>query len=299
MSWCFIFLLLSLTSTPNQIVKAKFLIGQFYSRNGSEFDSTVTEIKRMETWIDNSNNFKFSVAHFFSEMCPALSTSLDWYTTVIIHDHLLNYWRDGKIPLFTWQPACYDNDLPVLSTIPAAGSKTKSPDIFIKQFSTGQLDFYLTKVAFEIKTYLSGPDGKYGTIDDRRLYIRLGHEMNGNFYQWNVMANSKISSTDYILFWRYIRKFFDVYLGNNTNYMQRRIQWVWCPNNFDSANLTSKFVPAEDLYPGHDVVVSKFSFVIVTVIVIIFIYTMCRIGCAWMYTTLPTSMVVKIRSLVT
>lgn len=233
------------------VTNSKFLIGNFHFKNGSEFDVTTTQINIMEKWVGNS--FSFSVVNFFSEMCPALSSSLDYYTTVEIREHLLNIWNSYKIPIFTWQPSCYDPSLPTL-----AGAGIKAPDTFIKQFSTGQLDLYLTKVATEIKSYISGPDGIYGTGDDRRLYIRLGHEMNGNYYQWDVMANSKITSADYIAFWRYTRKFFDIYLGNNTNYIRRQVQWVWCPNNFDSANLTSKFIPAEELYPGNDVVVCTF-----------------------------------------
>lgn len=233
---------------------ATFLIGEFQFLNGSEFDVTMTQTNKMEAWV--GSNFSFSVSHFFSEMCPAMSSSLDWFTNVYVHDHLLNIWNNGKIPLFTWQPACYGQGLPVLANIPA-GSQTTTPNTFIKEFPLKQQDAYLTKVATEIEKYISGPDGQYATADDRRLYIRLGHEMNGNYYQWDVMANSQIVPADYIAFWRYTRRFFDTFLGNNTNIIRRQVQWVWCPNNFDSKNLTgTKFAPAEKLFPGNDVVVS-------------------------------------------
>lgn len=238
-----------------KITSSKFLVGEFAFKNSSEFDVTMTQVTNMEKWV--GKNFSFSVVQFFTEMCPAMSASLDWYTTYEIRYHLLNIWNAGKIPLFTWQPVCYDPSLPTL-----AGAGYKTPDTFLKEFPLKQQDAYLTKVATEIKSYISGVDGQYGTVDDRRVYIRLGHEMNGNYYQWNVMENPNILPSDYITFWRYTRQFFDNYLGNNTKYIRRQIQWVWCPNNFESGNLTgTKRTTAEQLYPGNDVVVRSYIYI--------------------------------------
>ena len=78
--------------------------------------------------------------------------------------------------MMTWQPACYDPNLPTLSSI---SKYIKTEDTFIKNVAAGTYDSYVVSVASQIKSFLSGPDGVYGTSDDRRIYIRLAHEMNG------------------------------------------------------------------------------------------------------------------------
>jgi beta-mannanase len=101
--------------------------------------------------------------------------------------------------------------------------------------------------------------------------------MNGNWYQWSVAANKYITTRDYIDMWRHVREMFDrhlntttdtatddhlqgkVHYSNSSTYtdvayrvtavsvdVSTRVQWIWCPNNFDTGA-----VSAESYYPGN------------------------------------------------
>jgi mannan endo-1,4-beta-mannosidase len=70
-------------------------------------------------------------------------------------------WNEGSVPSISWNPA----------------------DMYLDT-ENGVYDAYLTGFAQEMKLFLAGPDGKYGTADDRRAYLRLAWEMNGDWFRW-------------------------------------------------------------------------------------------------------------------
>ena len=225
-------------------VQSKALIGDFQFMN--EFDTNVFNTYKLEKSI---GNFKFSVIPFFTEMCPAVNTNYNWFTDVVIRQHLNTIWNASSVPMMTWQPSCYQPELPTLSNIDG-GYKVK--DTFIRDIGQGLHDTYLENVALELKLFLSGNDGIYGNDDDRRVYIRLGHEMNGGWYHWSVAFNKYITTNDYKSMWVRTRQVFDSILNstivNNVTIavdQSTRIQFVWNPNNFDAGG-----VKAEEYYPG-------------------------------------------------
>ena len=226
------------------LVRSKALIGDFQFVN--EFDTSLVKTWKLENAI---GNFKYSVIPFFTEMCPAVNTKYNWFTTVTIRNHLNNIWNASAVPIMTWQPSCYQPELPSLSNI---SNSYKVRDTFIREIGQGLHDDYLKNVASELKLFLSGSDGIYGNDDDRRVYVRLGHEMNGNWYQWSVAKNKYITTADYKSMWVRTRLVFSKVLNstvaNNaiTSVDQStRIQFIWNPNNFDTGG-----VKAEDYYPG-------------------------------------------------
>ncbi|KAI8814780.1 glycoside hydrolase superfamily, partial [Cladochytrium replicatum] len=211
------------------------LIGIYAYEN--EFSESYDRILGTEAWA----GVHFPVLHFFSAWCPAVDPSKTWYYS-LVNQRLNAIWSHGSIPFFSWQPACFD---------PA------SPNSFVSDIGKGYHDDYISKMASQIKQFLAGPDGKYGTDDDRRIYIRLGHEMNGNWYPWSSAKNPQASTQSYISMWKRTWEVFTATLssdslsGIGTNMTssidhRRRIQWVWCPNNFDTGG-----VAAEDYYPGN------------------------------------------------
>lgn len=224
------------------------LLGVYYFNN--EFDLNMTNINRMEKWLGGGKKgFKHSVLQFFTEWCPAMSMNLDWYTTVTVRSHLHTFWSAGSVPLMTWQPTCYD---PSLNSQSLISKSIKTPDNFLVQIGSGMHDSYIYKMIEEIKDFLAGPDGVYGNRDDRRMYMRLGHEMNGNWFQWSAAKNQMITAVDYTKMWIHVRKLFDQQLRTtaikgdfSTVDLSERIQWIWCPNNFDVGP-----VLAEEYYPG-------------------------------------------------
>ena len=224
------------------------LLGLYYSNN--EFDLNMTNINRMEKWLGGGKKgFKHSILQFFTGWCPAVSSTLDWYTTVTVRSHLHTFWSSGSVPLMTWQPSCYDQSLKSQSSI---SKSLKSPDDFLVRIGSGKHDSYIYKMIEEIKDFLAGADGIYGNHDDRRMYMRLGHEMNGNWYQWSVALNKRITVADYTKMWIHVRKLFDEQLSTtvidgafSVVDMSERIQWIWCPNSLDVGP-----VKAEAYYPG-------------------------------------------------
>ncbi|KAJ3331402.1 hypothetical protein HDU76_003292 [Blyttiomyces sp. JEL0837] len=134
--------------------------------------------------------------------------------------------------MITWQPACWDPD-------------SKTSPTFVKEIAEGAYDSYIDFFGRMLGQFLNGGDGVAGTEDDRRVYLRLGHEMNTGFYPWAPGHNSAITPSDYINMWRRVRSRF-----NALGLLPSQIQYIWCPNNFDSGST----IPLEQLYPGSDVV---------------------------------------------
>ncbi|KAJ1562185.1 hypothetical protein HK405_014935, partial [Cladochytrium tenue] len=102
-----------------------------------------------------------------------------------------------------------------------------TPDNFTAAIANGTYDTYIKAWASDIQGFLVGEDGISGTNDDRRLYLRLAHEM--NLYT-------------YVRFWRHVYEVFAQY-----GFTDDQLQWVWCPNNFGQGVVA-------DYYPGDDYV---------------------------------------------
>ncbi|MGI4893729.1 MAG: glycoside hydrolase family 26 protein [Janthinobacterium lividum] len=80
-----------------------------------------------------------------------------------------------------------------------------------------------------------------------RVTIRFAHEMNGSGYPWSVGYRGSgpgclTSVEEYITVWRYLVRF-------QRSLGARNIRWAWCITTSDKGG-----IPAEDYYPGSDVV---------------------------------------------
>jgi len=136
-------------------------------------------------------------------------------------------WANHNVPMITWQPS--------------TGSNT--PNTVDALAATGFYDGYLTTWAADLKAFLAGPDKVYGTGDDRRAYLRLAHEANGNWYPWSP-ADSSNTASDYVAMWRHVHALF-----GGVGLDAAHVQWVWAVNNTDVGSTT-----AEQLYPGNNYV---------------------------------------------
>ncbi|KAJ3108102.1 hypothetical protein HDU97_002337 [Phlyctochytrium planicorne] len=198
-----------------------------YDYEGPDFNQSLGNLQSLQTFQSKP----FGVVHFFTQWCQAVAQK-PWYDTIVFQEKLPSIWNDMRaIPLISWQPACFDPD-------------SKTPDTFLKDVVAGKYVDFVDSWAMKLLAFVKGPDGISGTADDRRVYLRLAHEMNTVFYQWAPAKNPSITPQDYINFWRYTRSRFD-----SLGFLKSQIQWVWCPNNFDSGN-----IKAESLYPGNDAV---------------------------------------------
>ncbi len=97
----------------------------------------------------------------------------------------------------------------------------------------GELDDYFGQFNLRLKSFLAGGDKILGTDDDRRLYLRPGHEPNGNWYGWSGNPEA------YIYAWR------RAYNLINNGLNKTQLQWIWSVNNVDVGG-----IGAESYYPG-------------------------------------------------
>jgi beta-mannanase len=190
------------------------LLGIYYGNQGWKME----QVQAVEAWQAK----KHAVVNLFT----------DWTNTTKVMNNLFgqqlpNIWNNGNIPMVTWEPF--------------TGGQTPN-DIEVR-IAAGQYNPYITNWATRMKTFLSGPDGVYGNADDRRAYLRLGHEMNGNWYPWSPAVGGN-SPVDYVAMWRRVRGIFG---GMGLDALH--LQWIWCVNAEDVGGSA-----AEEFYPGNDYV---------------------------------------------
>ncbi|KAL3766421.1 hypothetical protein ACHAW5_008658 [Stephanodiscus triporus] len=149
----------------------------------------------------------------------------DWCNRIKNIDNLFkiqlpNVWSNGNVPVITWEPYLC--------------SAAATPADVTRRAADGEYDAYLNAWADRLGAFVGGPDGVLGNADDRRAYVRMAHEMNGNWYPWSG------NSTEYVRMWRRVRGAFVA-----RNLTASRVQWIWAVNHEDVGG-----VAAESYYPG-------------------------------------------------
>jgi len=196
----------------SETTQAQTLLGVYYGNQGWKMD----QVQALESWQGK----KHAVVNLFT----------DWTSTTKVMNNLFgqqlpNIWNNGNVPMVTWEPF--------------TGGQTPS-DIEVR-IAGGQYNPYITNWAGRMKAFLGGPDGVYGNGDDRRAYLRLGHEMNGNWYPWSPAVGNN-SPADYVAMWIRVQGIF-----SGLQLDSAHLQWVWCVNADDVGGFT-----AEQFYPGDD-----------------------------------------------
>jgi len=102
--------------------------------------------------------------------------------------------------LLTWEPWILPMD---------AERPYDQPDFALKNIIAGRYDDYVRSFARELSSF------------PRTIFLRVMHEMNGNWYPWCGTVNGN-SQGDFIAAWNHIR---DLVNGE----APIRIQWVWSP----------------------------------------------------------------------
>jgi mannan endo-1,4-beta-mannosidase len=141
-----------------------------------------------------------------------------------VFEYMSPFWEVRNVPMFTFQPTLLD-----------CKNDTKNT---VELIANGEQDTYLNSWLNVTKVWLAGPDGVYGNGDDRRMYLRFAHEMNGNWYPWSG------NTTAYILAWQRFHN-----LAGKWGYDSSHVQWVWCVNYQDNGG-----IKMESYYPGDEYV---------------------------------------------
>lgn len=123
----------------------------------------------------------------------------------------------GSMPMITWQP---DQDI----------SPSNSESV-LTTITSGAQDAYIKSWADSAKA------------ENHTIYVRLMHEMNGNWYPWGYGVNGN-TPTMYVNAFQHVVKIFQNEGANN-------VQFIWCVST-SSANSTSTKVDAndKDFFPG-------------------------------------------------
>jgi mannan endo-1,4-beta-mannosidase len=204
---------------PVAAARGSVLLGVYYGNQGWN----IGQVQSMETWQGK----KHAVVNLFTNWCddPALMTNL--FTR-----QLPALWNNQNVPMITWKPTLCSSII--------------TPDDVEVQAAIGTYDAYFNLWAQGLKDFLAGPDLDYTTLDDnRRAYLRLAHEMNGNWYKWSAPVGNN-RPAHYVAMWKHVKDILDSY-GLDANH----VQWVWSVNNTDSDNVN---FPAERYYPGNNYV---------------------------------------------
>ncbi len=188
------------------------LLGVYYGNQGWAMD----QVRAMEAWQGK----RHAVLNLFTDWCNR-SKNMD----NLFKQQLLAIWASGNVPIVTWEPYLC--------------SASATPSDVVTRAAAGEYDAYLKAWATRMVAFVSGPDGVLGTADDRRVYIRLAHEMNGNWYPWSASIGGN-SAQAYVLMWQRVVGFFW-----GTGLDARSVQWIWAVNNEDAGS-----AHAEDYYPG-------------------------------------------------
>jgi mannan endo-1,4-beta-mannosidase len=204
----------SATQTTDPVLSSTTLLGISYGNSGW----AMSDVSNMETWQGK----KFATVELFSSWCPGDSKRMD----NLFNIQLPNIWKNGNVPVLTWQPY-----------ICGASSTPTNVDALI---AAGEYDSYLTQFANRVNLFVAGTDGVIGSSDDRRLYVRMGHEMNGDWYPWSANSSGQ-TPAQFVAMWRHVH---DIFSSNGLD--PTHLQWIWCVGTKDS----SRNYPAETYYPG-------------------------------------------------
>ena len=193
-----------------QTASGATLLGVYYGNQGWKME----QVQALETRQGKPH----AVVNMFTNWCSQTKIMNN-----LFGQQLVNIWNNKNVPMVTWEPF-------LCASTPA--------DIEVRA-ANGEYDAYLNSWATRMKTFLSGADGAFGTADDRRAYIRLGHEMNGDWYPWGAAMGNN-SPADYARMWQRVIGIFRAKGIGATH-----VQWVWVANNEDVGGFA-----AEQFYPG-------------------------------------------------
>lgn len=208
---CAVIVIIASLSPAKAQEPPSILFGVYYGNQGWKMD----QVQVMERWIGKPH----ATLLLFTNFCDRAMKNL-------FGQQLSNIWKNGNVPIITWEPF-------LCSTTPN--------DIEVR-IASGQYDTYVRTWASELKRWLSGPDGTYGNADDRRAYLRLAHEMNGNWYPWSAVVGNN-TPDQYVAMWKRVYNIFSGPQGVGIE--STRLQWIWAVNHEDVGSYK-----AEQYYPS-------------------------------------------------
>lgn len=152
----------------------------------------------------------------WTKQVGARSAYVMWYTdwSATFQGYAVgNAYSRGSIPVITWE------------------MKNRSRAISYSDVLSGKWNKYIDAWAGAVRT------------DGREIFLRFGHEMNGDWYGWGGARNGQNAQAtqQFIAMWRYVHGRFSAKGVTN-------VTWVWCPNHESVPN--AEWNQPENYYPG-------------------------------------------------
>lgn len=190
--------------------KSSMQIG-VYDGSGSQAVRQGTQFERwIDTDLDVQNVFipwddgQYELDELFGQTVPRL-------------------WEAGRQPMVTWELFL---------------TSRSTPNDILSRVADGDYDSFL-----EVWTRKLDQAVTDSSVRSPTLLIRLGHEMNGDWYPW-APAGGSGSPEAYIEMWRHVQTKVEAECETDV-----QLQWVWAANSVDVGEFTM-----EELYPGDEYV---------------------------------------------
>jgi mannan endo-1,4-beta-mannosidase len=164
-------------------------------------------------------------------------------------------WNDSTTNLSYTLNALWNTDHSVPSLSWALAGDPSENALIANGLDDNKLNPFVTM----LKTFLAGSDGIYGNADDRRLYLRLDWEANGDWYGYSPDYNGlsghptdlqyQQNVGNFKAMWQHVHDLF-VQAGIGSS----RLAWIFSVESSDAYRLnpsTGRAQPImEDIYPG-------------------------------------------------
>lgn len=187
-----------------------------YSRDGHYLTGItptddVSTLLELEEWA----NHQHAVVVTYSEV-DIPSADIAW----TFRDPLSTIWERGSVPLLMMQPEFSAESVETATVLP--------------EIAAGEHDSKISEWANHCMDWITRGIGK----PDRRLYINLAPEMNGDWNFWSPVSNAA-TEADFVEMWHRV---YDIFA--DTGLGETDVQWIW------ALDTSTRGVDVSACYPG-------------------------------------------------
>jgi hypothetical protein len=179
-----------------------------------------------------------------SVYAPMCNLSYFWFV-----EEMTEVWNNGRVPLFLWENQPGPIDDKGKPTTPCSTPSEAIERSWNDKLLAGDFDQYISDVGDNILEFLTGKDGLWGTADDRRMYIALSTEMNGNWRTWYGKDKQHGDPDKFVAMYRRTVDLLRKRIPQD-GHTKTRVQFIWTINHKDVPSTKEGGIRAERFYPG-------------------------------------------------
>ncbi|SFR49051.1 glycoside hydrolase family 26 protein [Halorubrum sodomense] len=177
--------------------------------------ASLQQLDRFERWLGADH----AVTLRYADMGAAAADIRS-----IVHGQLESIWHRRSVPQLVWQPHF--------------GSGEETSTEINREIAAGDHDAAIEEWASTLAEWIDrGP-----ATPDRRLYLNLAPEMNGDWSPWSPVVGAG-TEADFVDMWRHVH---DTVMDAGLD--RDHVRWIW------AIDTTTKGVDVSDCYPGDEYV---------------------------------------------